>query len=179
MEQTNILSNSGLNTAGHDDNHNKMEKCPVCWEDGILTEMCPNKHKLCNTCLIHVRSIRFGFTNKASCPCCRAEIDYVPLEEGNNRQPGIFDPIVREVRRGHGRPRGQEWRDALTSFIQKKNQGLIPANAEFGGIHKRKCGHKLNNNMTCQRRGGDEGVRFLIYGDTGKRRYRCECHDNY
>ena len=173
MENTNTLSNTDLNTAGQQVNQPIMEECPVCYEEHLLTPMCPNNHKLCMVCLRHIQGIRNWQTQQASCPICRAAIPYVPIQQPQP-QPQPWIPYIaaqprQQQRRGHGRPRGQEWFDALTEFVNNKNAGRIPADAKFGGIHKRGCG-----NRECNRVGGSEGVRFLLYKDTGKRRYRCE-----
>ena len=185
-ENTNNQSNTHLNAAGQHTNHNMniiYEECPVCYEENLLSVMCPNNHKLCSICLRHIQGIKNWRTNTATCPICRANIPYVPINPPNNNvipahvfnAPNPQGPLRNLVpaRRGHGRPRGQEWYDALTEFINNKNNGTIPANAEFGGIHNRGCG-----NRQCNRVGGKQGVRFLIYGDSEKRRYRCELHTN-
>lgn len=84
---------------------------------------------------------------------------------------GGFDAIGRH---GGGRPHnGPVWEAARRRFLELREAGTIPAHSTFGGIHERKCGHR-----GCQRSGGSQGVRFLLYGDTGKRRYRCEEHTN-
>lgn len=73
---------------------------------------------------------------------------------------------------GGGRPhRGPAWDEAREQFLAHREAGRIPAHSVFGGIHQRKCGHP-----NCQRAGGSQGVRFLLFGGTGKRRYRCEEH---
>ena len=82
---------------------------------------------------------------------------------------GGFDAIGRA---GGGRPHnGPVWDAARRRFLELREAGTIPPHSVFGGIHERKCGHR-----GCQRSGGSQGVRFLLYGDTGKRRYRCEEH---
>lgn len=75
-------------------------------------------------------------------------------------------------RRGGGRPhRGADWDAARERFLAHREAGRIPPETTFGGIHERKCGHR-----GCVRVGGQMGVRFLLFGDSGKRRYRCEEH---
>ena len=172
MEETNILSKSGLNTADGVVNKMEYDECPVCMENNLMETLCPNNHKVCMVCAPKIRSIKNWRTNKASCPICRAEIDYVPINpvnQNHNHHVDIFAP--------HNHPpiqraNRQDLRhDARLQFQQNIANHTIPANAEFGGIHTRKCGHG-----GCNRTGGAEGVRFLIFGDTNKRRYRCELH---
>jgi hypothetical protein len=87
----------------------------------------------------------------------------------DHRNVGGLDAIGRA---GGGRPHnGPIWDAARQRFLDHRDAGRIPPNSIFGGIHERKCGHR-----GCQRSGGAMGVRFLLYGDTGKRRYRCEEH---
>jgi hypothetical protein len=62
---------------------------------------------------------------------------------------------------------GQTRRAMREEFLQMREDGLIPGDAMFGGIHRRKCG-----NRDCDRQGGWGGVRFLKIGN--KRMYRCE-----
>ncbi len=54
---------------------------------------------------------------------------------------------------------------AARRFGEHREAGRIPANAVFGGVHNRYCGHR-----GCERRGGERGVRFR--GGL----YRCEVH---
>lgn len=173
MEETNILSNSGLNTNDGVVN-NKMEmdydECPVCLENNLLEKLCPNNHKVCMVCAPKIRSIKNWRTNKACCPLCRAEIDYVPIPQ--ETPPNL--QIVEQFWQHHNQQianRNEARNDARLQFQRNIADHSIPANATFGGIHNRKCGHD-----GCSRMGGAEGVRFLIFGNTGKRRYRCELH---
>lgn len=62
----------------------------------------------------------------------------------------------------------QPRREARERFLLMREQGRIPADSMFGGVHGRKCGVRA-----CVRRTGAEGVRFLK-GTGGKRSYRCE-----
>ena len=62
----------------------------------------------------------------------------------------------------------QPRREARERFLLLRDQGRIPGDSMFGGVHMRKCG-----NRRCDRTGGHQGVRFLkTLG--GKRMYRCE-----
>lgn len=63
---------------------------------------------------------------------------------------------------------GQNRRAGREQFLLHREQGAIPGDALYGGVHERKCG-----NRNCERRGGTAGVRFLKT-DLGKRVYRCE-----
>jgi hypothetical protein len=56
-------------------------------------------------------------------------------------------------------------RAAQARFRHFRDEGVIPANARFGGIHTRNC--------PCGRSGGAQGVRFLKMPG-GNRKYRCE-----
>jgi hypothetical protein len=58
--------------------------------------------------------------------------------------------------------------EANAEFIQLRATGQIPWDAQFGGVHRRKCGVR-----TCERTGGAQGVRFLKFPN-GTRQYRCE-----
>ena len=87
----------------------------------------------------------------------------------DHRYVGGQDAIGRV---GGGRPHnGPVWEAARQRFLDHRDAGRIPPGSCFGGIHERKCGHR-----GCQRQGGAMGVRFLLFGNTGKRRYRCEEH---
>ena len=188
METTNILSKSGLNTAVHGVNH-RMEECPVCLEEHLLVQMCPNKHKLCRPCLSKIEQVYNEKLRSAVCPLCRAPIPHKPKNEAEKREPhpdeifghntnaGFQDmdvfglntlPRTYIQRRVERRTLNE---NALNTFYQNIRTERIPHNADYGGTHTRKCGHR-----GCNRTGGSEGVRFLLYGETGKRRYRCEQH---
>jgi hypothetical protein len=172
--------------------------CPICYGDlGTPADLCPNGHKVCDTCRPLIQSVLTGWgmgRPGAACPLCRAPIQYVPLPRGvvddgvpmphqgaGGPEPHphapqydrlIPFPHQHQPRRGGGRPhRGPDWDHARTQFLAHREAGHIPADAIFGGIHERNCGDR-----NCQRVGGWEGVRFLLFADTGKRRYRCELH---
>jgi len=174
-------------------NINNMEECPVCLEAHLLSPICPNNHKLCGVCLRHIQSIYNHRYHGAVCPICRAVIPYVPINPvpvnrvpavdvfGNNTNAGFQDMDVFGIGPGpvitFNIPERRMnmpvlRRNALDLFNQNKRDGIIPENAEFGGTHERKCGHH-----GCNRTGGSQGVRFLIFGNTGRRRYRCEQHN--
>lgn len=161
--------------------------CPICYGDlGTPADLCPNGHKVCDTCRPLIQSVLTGWgmgRPGAACPLCRAPIQYIPLNgppgpmprrhphlRDGDRMPngGVYHP----PQRGGGRPhRGPQWDEARTQFLAHREAGHIPADAIFGGIHERSCGHR-----NCPRAGGSQGVRFLLFADTGKRRYRCELH---
>lgn len=129
----------------------------------------------------------------ACCPMCRGHIPYVPLGGGpavapiddaaalravnaiqaaGGEPPPPPPPVYRWVN-DPGRPQRAidgfnnlpERRQAQALFRQARDEGRIPQNAAFGGIHKRNC--------PCGRRHGANGVRFLKMPG-GKRLYRCE-----
>jgi len=163
--------------------------------------VCPNGHRLCSECQPHVQSVRNWRTGQASCPLCRADIPYVPREApapAPQAQPAGGGPVFQErvggewveipraemerrwaegARREEERrerairgfqQNGQNRRAGRERFLQHREQGHIPGDALYGGVHDRKCG-----NRGCDRRGGEQGVRFLKT-NLGKRVYRCE-----
>ena len=157
------------------------DPCPVCLGDtNGAAPCCQNGHVVCDICLPQLLRMPYGAGHR--CPMCRQPITRRP--EGHaaagggaapvhphhdHRYVGGHDAIGRV---GGGRPHnGPVWEEARRRFLENRDQGRIPGNAFFGGIHERKCGHR-----GCERHGGSQGVRFLLYGDTGKRRYRCEDH---
>ena len=169
------------------------DDCPICYgELGNPEPLCPNGHKICDVCRPHI--LRVDGWVGPRCPICRA-----PLQrEAGPRPPplphgeGVDLALVYEARQQHqqwvaqnapnrvpnrrgqggARPhRGPEWDAARQRFLEHREAGRIPAHSTFGGIHMRKCGHR-----NCERLGGAMGVRFLLFGETGKRRYRCEEH---
>lgn len=154
--------------------------CPVCYgELGNPDPICPNGHKVCDTCRPHIMAglpSVYGGRLPPRCPICRQNLgprepapQAAPRPRVDHRNVGGFDAIGRA---GGGRPHnGPIWDAARQRFLDHRDAGRIPPNSIFGGIHERKCGHR-----GCQRSGGSQGVRFLLYGDTGKRRYRCEEH---
>lgn len=183
-----------------------MDDCPICYgELGHPTPICPNGHKVCDICRPHILRQEWVGGRPPLCPICRTNLTEVAVAEGfrQARVPrpagvgaagggrprpdaemreegarlarnwhmnvGGFDAIGRH---GGGRPHnGPAWNDARELFLRQREAGVIPPNSVFGGIHARKCGHR-----GCVRWGGHMGVRFLLYGVTGKRRYRCEEH---
>lgn len=177
------------NTRGEND-------CPVCLGENLLEgreAVCPNGHRICAECQPHVQSVRNWRTGHASCPLCRAAIPHIPadLPALTEEQRRAFTEEHRrlmreqqELRRAHPQPvadtearrerairgfreNGHVRRANRERFLQLREQGRIPANSMFGGVHSRCCGTR-----NCNRRGGDEGVRFLKIGT--KRMYRCE-----
>jgi len=160
--------------------------CPICYGENALDgrdPICPNGHRFCADCQPIIQRSRTGWgmapAGRPRCPLCRADIPGVPAGEvladqapypGMDRHAGGEDALGR---RGGGRPHnGPEWNAARRRFIERRQNGEIPHDAMFGGIHHRKCG-----NRQCDRTGGSDGVRFLLFANTGKRRYRCEVHD--
>jgi hypothetical protein len=116
---------------------------------------------------------------------CRAAIPYIPLPADLPAgavpvpvvdAPNIWNQRVEPDGRRNDPDRPQRAidgfnnlparRQAQALFRQARDNGTIPQNAMFGGIHQRKCG-------TCDRRHGANGVRFLKLPD-GTRKYRCE-----
>jgi hypothetical protein len=164
--------------------------CPICYETNALQgrePICPNGHTYCADCQPRIQSVRTGWGlggayGTACCPLCRAVIPYAPLggpAPAPHRPPP--PPIV--VHHHHDgrvgdpdRPRRAvdgfnnlpERRAAQARFRQARDNGTIPANAVFGGIHARGCG-----GCPQERKHGHNGVRFLKMPD-GKRKYRCE-----
>jgi len=156
--------------------------CPICFEPNAITDriaVCPNGHRLCADCQPRIQSVPSIWQNRAvfsACPLCRAPIPYIepprPVIPPREPRPArVQDP---DGRRGDPeRPQRAidgfnnlpARRAAQARFRQFRDEGAIPANARFGGIHTRSC--------PCGRRGGAQGVRFLKLPD-GSRKYRCE-----
>jgi len=87
---------------------------------------------------------------------------HVPAADGRANDP---DRPQRAIDGFNNLP---ERRRAQARFRQARNDGTIPQNAMFGGIHTRGCGGCPQN-----RKHGHGGVRFFKMPD-GKRKYRCE-----
>lgn len=168
--------------------------CPICYEPNTIQDrvpVCPNGHRMCADCQPRVQSVRTGFgfhgaAGTAVCPLCRAPIPYIPLEPAH-AHAHAHPPPPPPIQIPHGRdPDGRvgdpdrpqraidgfnnlpERRAAQARFRQARNDGTIPQNAMFGGIHRRGCGGCPQN-----RKHGHNGVRFFKMPD-GKRKYRCE-----
>jgi hypothetical protein len=157
-------------------------ECPVCF--GTLADVepcCPNNHRICSVCLPHIRRAN----NR--CPLCRARLNPPPMDAALLPPRNHADDIEAELNRieaqhdawaqlapdAIGRVhRNPRWREARRWFLYKREHQQIPGDAQFGGIHLRNCGHR-----GCNRKGGMDGVRFLL-GPNGKRRYRCEEHEH-
>ena len=146
--------------------------CPVCLE-GDVTErpaLCPNGHKFCEPCQARVQQTRHWRDDMAHCPLCRAAVPYIP-GEGAPLHPVIPEEHVRHFLQWNITTRTPEHREAYAVFLQNRDGGRIPADSVFGGIHNRCCGDR-----NCLKRGGKDGVRFLLWNHTGTRRYRCDAH---
>ena len=157
-------------------------ECPVCLEGDVSERvaLCSNGHKFCEDC--QTRTLSTGHwcrrTNRlvAHCPMCRENLPYTPPVNDAEHRP--LYPVLPgdrpdEVARFQIANRTEQHRNAYREFITNRAEGTIPATATFGGIHNRCCGHRQ-----CRRRGGSEGVRFLLWNYTDNRRYRCEEHQN-
>ena len=161
--------------------------------------ICPNGHTFCADCQPRIQSVQTGWglgglERRACCPLCRGPIPYVPLgvpyvplvvpvAAGGGGGGGGADAVIREqraiaaderqarhLRAVEGFQNLPARRQAQALFRLARDEGRIPANAAFGGIHKRNC--------PCGRHGGAHGVRFLKMPDN-KRLYRCEvCYIN-
>ena len=160
--------------------------------------ICPNGHTFCADCQPRVQSVQTGWglgglERRACCPLCRGPIPYVPLGVpvaagggggGGGAVPYVPPPAPVAVEVPDGRANDPDRpqraidgfnnlparRQAQALFRLARDEGRIPANAAFGGIHKRNC--------PCGRHGGAHGVRFLKMPDN-KRLYRCEvCYIN-
>jgi len=157
--------------------------------------ICPNGHTYCADCQPRIQSVRTGWglgqRGIACCPLCRASIPYVPLLPPPgallaNGQPDPFfapppprapapAPAPPQDGRANDPDRRQRAIDGFNDlparrraqalFREARNNGTIPQNAAFGGIHRRNC--------PCGRRHGANGVRFLKMPDN-RRLYRCE-----
>ena len=140
-----------------------------------------------------------GGERGACCPLCRGPIPYVPLvvpvvplvvpvaAGGGGGGGGVGggggggggadaraiaadERQARHLRAVEGFQNLPARRQAQALFRLARDEGRIPANAAFGGIHKRNC--------PCGRHSGAHGVRFLKMPDN-KRLYRCEvCYIN-
>lgn len=173
-------------------NAQEAEDCPICYgELGTPADLCPNGHKVCDICRPHI--LRGGDHRGPRCPLCREPLrrEHLPIvprpdvevdlaavyaaRQAHEQWVAEHAPNRNANGQGHGRggcrPRGAEWVAARERFLAAREAGTIPADAVFGGIHDRRCGHRH-----CPRIGGAGGVRFLLFGNTGKRRYRCEAH---
>jgi len=155
--------------------------------------ICPNGHTFCADCQPRIQSVQTGWgltrERRACCPLCRAPIPYVPLGGvpapvpqvlgggggGGGGGPALVVVHNRVDLRNNDPDRPQRAidgfnnlparRQAQALFRLARDEGRIPANAAFGGIHKRNC--------PCGRHSGAHGVRFLKMPDN-KRLYRCE-----
>lgn len=161
------------------------DDCPVCYGERALVgrvAVCPNGHRLCAECQPHVQGVR-THNGHASCPLCRADIPFVPRQVvapappqqdpaghvARARQAQEADRADRRERAIRGfQNNGQERRAGRERFLQLREEGQIPGNALYGGVHERKCGVR-----GCERRGGNQGVRFLK-DNLNCRKYRCE-----
>lgn len=169
------------------------DDCPICYGERALVgrvAVCPNGHRLCAECQPHVQSVRNHRTGQANCPLCRANIPYVPRQA---QAPQGGDPLgeqgqpprqprpprdnrdelnayqLRRQRAIEGfQNNHQNRRAGREQFLQLRDQGQIPGNALYGGVHDRKCGVR-----GCHRVGGIQGVRFLK-DHFNHRKYRCE-----
>ena len=167
------------------------QDCPVCYGDlGTPEALCPNGHKVCDTCRPHIyNGVRgqYGQVLPARCPICRHELTRRDAPPPADWNAVLRDPAIRAWREQADvggltnvggidavgrRPRNQElWMTKRREFLDLRARGAIPGDAVYGGVHERKCGHR-----GCTRTGGSQGVRFLLFGNTDKRRYRCEEH---
>lgn len=87
--------------------------CPICYGDlGTPADLCPNGHKVCDTCRPQIQGVRTG--RGATCPFCRAPIPYVPL-------PG--PPPVRRARRHPGEDAAVVARAAQLAVDLAENPG--------------------------------------------------------
>ena len=155
--------------------NNTENDCPVCFgEMGNPAPICANGHKVCDTCRPHVYRGNPDWNRRGVCPMCRGRLLGEPQPAPAGSMNAQWDADVRPqparqpARRG---ARGEDWERARQVFLESRAAGHIPPDAMFGGIHTRNCGHR-----GCLRTGGSSGVRFLLFGNTGKRRYRCELH---
>ena len=94
------------------------------------------------------------------------------VEQAERRVRNLNRREDTEARRERANRGFEENRDARieanAEFTQLRATGQIPWDAQFGGVHRRKCGVR-----NCERTGGAQGVRFLKFPN-GTRQYRCE-----
>jgi len=138
--------------------------------------LCSNGHKFCEPCQTQVHQTRSWRDGHAHCPLCREAVPYHAPPPGAAPLPPLH-PVLPDANREQVNAfltnRSADHREAYAEFLTNRRTGRIPPESVFGGIHNRCCGDRR-----CNRRGGREGVRFLLWNNTDHRRYRCDEHQN-